>query len=94
MTQTFGPILQWRFEDAPEEYKVLSHHHGQEEWLAFIPSSWPFFPDFFDPIAPRIDPWTVRHIKWDEEHAVEGGTVLIFLRPTIIPTPPVAKTVS
>lgn len=31
------PILVWRFYDAPEEYRALSGHGGDEDWLAFVP---------------------------------------------------------
>jgi len=30
-------ILVWSFYDAPEEYRSLSPHGGDEDWLAFIP---------------------------------------------------------
>lgn len=31
------PIKVWRFEGAPEEYKKLSEHGGDEDWVALIP---------------------------------------------------------
>ena len=31
------PILVWPFKDAPLEYKVLSMHGGDEDWLALVP---------------------------------------------------------
>ena len=30
-------IRVWQFEDAPKEYKILSPHRGDEDWVAFIP---------------------------------------------------------
>jgi len=30
-------ILVWRFSDAPDEYKKLSHHDGDEDWVAVVP---------------------------------------------------------
>jgi hypothetical protein len=30
-------IIIWRFEDAPEEFKKLSPHGGDEDWVAFVP---------------------------------------------------------
>jgi hypothetical protein len=30
-------MLVWDFEDAPEEYKILSPHGGDETYLAFVP---------------------------------------------------------
>lgn len=35
-----NPILVWEFEDAPEEYKALSDHGGDEDWLALVPASY------------------------------------------------------
>lgn len=32
------PILVWRFHDAPEEYRKLSEHGGDEDWLALVPT--------------------------------------------------------
>ena len=34
MTQ---PIQVWPFETAPPEYKALSKHGGDEDWLALVP---------------------------------------------------------
>ena len=31
-------ITVWRWEDAPEEFKALSTHGGDEDWVAFVPS--------------------------------------------------------
>jgi hypothetical protein len=31
------PILVWRFQDAPKEYRDLSPHGGDEDWLALVP---------------------------------------------------------
>ena len=30
-------IRVWRFEDAPINYKTLSEHGGDEDWLAHVP---------------------------------------------------------
>ena len=27
----------WRWEDAPQKYKELSKHGGDEDWVAFVP---------------------------------------------------------
>jgi len=32
------PIKVWPFEDAPEEYRKLSEHGGDEDWLALVPA--------------------------------------------------------
>lgn len=31
------PILVWPFDDAPPEYRALSTHGGDEDWVAFVP---------------------------------------------------------
>ncbi len=31
------PIKVWRFDDAPEEYRALSEHGGDEDWVALLP---------------------------------------------------------
>lgn len=32
------PIKVWRYDDAPEEYRNLSHHGGDEDWVALVPA--------------------------------------------------------
>jgi hypothetical protein len=32
-------IIVWRFEDAPEEFRTLSHHGGDEDWVALVPKT-------------------------------------------------------
>jgi hypothetical protein len=29
----------WRFEDAPEPYRALSQHGGDEDWIIVVPSA-------------------------------------------------------
>ena len=42
------PILVWRFRQAPEEYKALSGHGGDEDYLALVPASMAgSYPDLF-----------------------------------------------
>jgi hypothetical protein len=36
-------MLLWRFYDAPEEYRALSDHGGDEDWILFVP--WCAFKD-------------------------------------------------
>lgn len=31
-------ICVWRFRDAPEAYRDLSPHGGDEDWVAFVPA--------------------------------------------------------
>ena len=37
---TMQPILVWKFKEAPEHYRKLSTHGGDEDWLAFIPDEY------------------------------------------------------
>ena len=31
-------VTVWKFEEAPEDYRALSQHGGDEDWLAFVPN--------------------------------------------------------
>jgi len=35
---TKNAILVWNFYDAPQEFRDLSPHGGDEDWLAFVPA--------------------------------------------------------
>lgn len=37
--ETEQSIRVWRFEDAPADFKALSPHGGDEDWVAHIPAS-------------------------------------------------------
>jgi len=67
-------IKVWRFHEAPEKYRQLSEHGGDEDWLAFIPK----------------DIWLSEYewIGWMEDgtafgccdvstHMVDGGVIRI-----------------
>ncbi len=32
------PILVWRYHEAPKEYRDLSEHEGDDDWLAVVPA--------------------------------------------------------
>lgn len=34
-------ILVWEFYDAPLQYRALSQHGGDEDWLALVPKDYP-----------------------------------------------------
>jgi hypothetical protein len=34
------PIQIWAWDDAPDEYRALSTHGGDEDWVAFLPDEW------------------------------------------------------
>lgn len=66
-----GAILVWRFQDAPPEYRALSDHGGDEDWLAFLP----------DEVAGEWIGWMNPGSSFGccdvSEHRVEGGIVRI-----------------
>ena len=37
---SYGPVTLWAFEEAPEEYRKLSPHGGDEDWIIFVPQTW------------------------------------------------------
>ncbi len=63
-------ILVWRFEDAPEAYRELSPHGGDEDWLAYVPSS--LCEEYIGWL--EYGPFGCYQIT---EHKVDGGTVKI-----------------
>ncbi len=67
------PISVWKFYDAPEKYRKLSGHGGDEDWLAFIPSSTGYdYVGWCDP--DMLGQFGCCDI---EEHKVKGGVVRI-----------------
>ena len=69
--ETTKAIQVWPFEGAPAEYKALSEHGGDEDWLAFVP----------DCLADRWIGWLESGTSFGvcdvSEHRVEGGIVRI-----------------
>lgn len=68
------PILVWRFQEAPEEYRKLSPHGGDEDWLALIPPSVrehkDGFPDWLETPAFGVHSTSV--------HEVPGGFWIVI----------------
>ena len=64
-------IKVWRFEDAPEKYKALSDHGGDEDWLAFVPET------MKDRYIPWMDDGSSFGCCRVSEHTVDGGVVRI-----------------
>lgn len=62
-------ILVWRWQDAPKEYRELSPHGGDEDWVAFVPAS----------LSDEWIPWIGRDFGCCDisEHDVENGRVYI-----------------
>lgn len=42
-------ITVWRFDDAPPEYRALSPHGGDEDWLALVPRALTLYPADWPP---------------------------------------------
>lgn len=64
-------IAVWKFGDAPEEYRSLSEHGGDEDWIAFVPE------DLKDEWIGWMQEGTSFGCCSVTEHAVEGGVVRI-----------------
>lgn len=64
-------ILVWHFDDAPEDFRKLSGHGGDEDWLAFVP----------DALKGEWIPWLDSGSSFGccdvSEHPVDGGVVHI-----------------
>ena len=41
-------ILIWPWDSAPESLKILSHHGGDEDWVAWVPNSYRQFVSYDD----------------------------------------------
>lgn len=71
------PMQIWPFRAAPEAYRALSEHGGDEDWVVFIPDDCDSVPWCFD-FDPEgedqyVSPWGHGRV-----YRVEGGRVLIF----------------
>jgi hypothetical protein len=42
------PMKIWPFHKAPQEYRDLSPHGGDEDWIAYVPASWGDIPFFIE----------------------------------------------
>lgn len=63
-------IIVWPFEDAPEEYRKLSPHGGDEDWVAFVPQH----------LVDKYISWMQNESVFGfdvSEHIVEDGVVRI-----------------
>lgn len=57
------PILIWKYNEAPLEYR-LPDNSGHEDWIAFVPESWKSWA--YIPDSRRLD-----------EYKVAGGKIFI-----------------
>lgn len=62
-------IKVWPFYDAPEEYRKLSPHGGDEDWLAFVPDGYDYIP--------WMESGTKFGVCHTSEIKVEGGIIRI-----------------
>lgn len=63
-------ISVWPFHSAPEAYRELSRHYGDEDWLAFVPA---VYEGQFIPWL-ETGPFGCCSVS---SHPVDGGTVYI-----------------
>lgn len=61
------PIKVWRFADAPKEYRELSEHGGDEDWVIFVP----------DTLADEYLDWLESYVHYSEPQQVDGGNLYI-----------------
>jgi len=61
-----GPILVWRFYDAPAWMAALSQHGGDEDWLAYIPASLAetYLPFWLDKLSCSTDYHRLPNGAW------------------------------
>lgn len=64
-------ILVWPFDRAPEEYRKLSEHGGDEDWVAFVPEA---LKDEWIGFLEEGGSFGCCDVS---EHPVKGGTVRI-----------------
>ena len=62
----------YRFEDAPEELKMLSTNGGDEDWIAVIP------PSLQDENIPWLEEGTSFGYSCVEEHMLENGDKVLI----------------
>lgn len=60
----------WRFDDAPPEFRALSTHGGDEDWLALIPAA---LADDWFPWMESGGPFGCCDVS---EHVLDGGAVV------------------
>lgn len=74
-------ITVWRFDDAPEEYRNLSTHGGDEDWVIFVPQELVGSATALDLELDTGDTWEwkrwARVWGWLRHYEVEGGVVFI-----------------
>lgn len=63
-------ILVWRWQDAPESYKAMSPHGGDEDWVAYVPES---LKNEDIPWMESFTPFGVCHVS---EHNLPGSGVV------------------
>lgn len=64
-------IIVWPFDDAPQSYRDLSPHGGDEDWLAFVPTA------LVDAWIGWMEEGTAFGCAGVTQHEVEGGVIRI-----------------
>ena len=64
-------IMVWRFHDAPNEFQALSDHGGDEDWLAFVPTT------LGDPWIGWLESSTPFGVSETTRHPIHGGWIYI-----------------
>jgi hypothetical protein len=64
-------IRVWRFSDAPAEFRALSPHGGDEDWVAYIPKA------LCEEWIGWMEPGTAFGCCHVSRHAVQGGIIKI-----------------
>lgn len=63
-------VVVWPWSDAPEEYRAMSQHGGDEDWVVFIPKgiATPFHMD-----DSYLTHW--GHVDW---HTLDSGASVVI----------------
>ena len=62
----------WRWKDAPEEYKKLSGHGGDEDWVIIIPKDMAGWSPFL-----MVGDY-LTGFGWLDEHELDGGDWVVI----------------
>lgn len=73
------PIKVWEWSDAPEEFRALSTHGGDEDWVVFVPYSRTSGARRFEGYLWDPDRFYVTGWGWGISREIsDSGFVLIF----------------
>ena len=78
MKPSAASITLWPFYDAPDEYRELSPHGGDEDWIMFVPDELLSHRCGHSTVAFQLD--RIRQaigVCDTSDHRIEGGTIFI-----------------